>query len=101
MDFSIIDGAQKLETTKRKTKPYASSYEYCALISYRAAQLQNRMESTKPKVKIDPNNPLDFDPLYIAEKEVKEKLATLMILRHLPDGTYEDFTLQELILPRL
>ena len=39
----------------------------------------------------------ETDPLAIAMKELREKKLPLMIRRYLPDGNYEDWTVQELI----
>lgn len=86
-------------TPIRKTKPYMSIYEYSALISARAAQLTSRFESAKPLIPI--TKPEEHDPMYIATQEVKKKLVRLVVRRHLPDGTTEDFTLQELEFPRI
>jgi len=83
---------------KKKTKPYMSVYEYAALVSARAAQLTSRFEGSSPKVPLTTSQ--DYDPMYIAMKEVKEKSVSLVVRRHLPDGTTEDFSLQEMILPR-
>jgi DNA-directed RNA polymerase I, II, and III subunit RPABC2 len=37
------------------------------------------------------------DPLEIAEKELKEKKLPLVIRRYLPDGSYEDWKVSELL----
>jgi len=76
-----------------------SDYEYAALISARAAQLTSRIDGIAPK--IQPEKPQDYDPMYIAIKEVREQSANLIVRRHLPDGTFDDFHLRELILPRI
>ena len=38
----------------------------------------------------------DYDPILIAERELAEKKIPFVIRRFLPDGTYEDWKLNEL-----
>lgn len=38
----------------------------------------------------------ETDPLAIAKKELQEKKIPITIRRFLPDGSFEDWTLQEL-----
>jgi len=40
----------------------------------------------------------DIDPISIAEKELHEKKLPFIIRRYLPDGTYEDWSVDELII---
>jgi DNA-directed RNA polymerase I, II, and III subunit RPABC2 len=40
----------------------------------------------------------DTDPLDIAMKELKQRKIPIMIRRYLPDGSFEDWTLDELII---
>ena len=98
---TVIDAKGRNSTSlpiKKKTKPYMSIYEYAALVSARAAQLTSRFEGSTPKTSF--HTAQDYDPMYIAMKEIKEKSVSLIVRRHLPDGTTEDFNLQEMILPR-
>ncbi|KAL8999483.1 MAG: hypothetical protein Q9169_001688 [Polycauliona sp. 2 TL-2023] len=37
------------------------------------------------------------DPLQIAMKELKEKKIPLVVRRYMPDGWYEDWTVEELL----
>jgi len=39
----------------------------------------------------------ETDPLQIAMKELQQRKIPLIIRRYLPDGTYEDWTVSELI----
>jgi DNA-directed RNA polymerase I, II, and III subunit RPABC2 len=39
----------------------------------------------------------ETDPLQIAMKELAEKKIPLIIRRHLPDGSYEDWSVEELV----
>ena len=38
------------------------------------------------------------DPLQIAAKELREKKIPLVVRRYLPDGFYEDWTCEELLI---
>lgn len=40
----------------------------------------------------------ESDPLEIAYKELREKKIPFIIRRYLPDGTFEDWKLEELII---
>lgn len=40
----------------------------------------------------------ETDPLEIARKELREKKIPIKIRRYLPDGTYEDWGIDELLL---
>lgn len=44
------------------------------------------------------SHPPDADPLDIANKELLEKKIPFIVRRYLPDGSYEDWALDELIL---
>ena len=83
----------------KKTSPYMSLYEYTALIRSRALQLGT--PGTEPKIKIDPENPEEYDPINIATKEVQMCLVSLVVRRTLTDGTTEDWYLKDMIFPRL
>lgn len=85
---------------EKRTTPYMSQYEYCALISARIAQLTSRSaEWNIPKIKLETSS--DYDPLKIATKEVQARLVSLVIRRKLPDGTTEDWSLKDMIFPRI
>lgn len=40
----------------------------------------------------------ETDPLQIAMKELKERKIPIIIRRYLPDNSYEDWSIQELII---
>jgi len=40
----------------------------------------------------------ETDPLQIALKELREKKIPLIVRRYMPDGMYEDWTCEELLL---
>ena len=39
----------------------------------------------------------ETDPLAIAERELRERVVPFVVRRHLPDGTYEDWKVSELL----
>ncbi|HMP28200.1 MAG TPA: hypothetical protein PKD85_01285 [Saprospiraceae bacterium] len=87
----VVD--EEYKPVPKKTTPYMSQYEYCALISARAGFITNTGEV--PKVKGE------FDPIIIAKKEVDEHLVTLIIRRRFPDGSSEDWRPKDMIFPRI
>jgi len=40
----------------------------------------------------------ESDPLEIAQKELKQRKIPIIIRRFLPDGSYEDWSIEELII---
>ncbi|KAF1951763.1 RNA polymerase Rpb6 [Byssothecium circinans] len=81
---------KKIEPADRKTTPYLTKYEKARILGTRALQI-----SGNAPVLIDVEGMTD--PLEIALKELKEKKIPLVIRRYLPDGFYEDWTVEELI----
>jgi DNA-directed RNA polymerases I, II, and III subunit RPABC2 len=73
------------------TTPYLTKYERARVIGTRALQI-----SLNAPVMVDLNG--ETDPLEIAAKELREKRVPFTIRRFLPDGTYEDWGLHELII---
>ena len=41
----------------------------------------------------------ETDPLEIAKEELKQRLIPIIIRRYLPDKSYEDWSVNELIIP--
>ncbi|KAI9218387.1 RNA polymerase, subunit omega/K/RPB6, partial [Blastocladiella britannica] len=75
---------------KRITTPYMTKYEKARLLGTRALQI-----SMNAPVLTELNG--ETDSLQIAMKELREKKIPLIIRRHLPDGSYEDWGADELI----
>lgn len=97
-DFDVVEEEFVQPKIPKRTQPHMSPYEYCALISARVAQLTSRStEWNMPKVPIDGN----YDPLIIATKEVNLRLVSLVVRRKLPDGSTEDWSLKDMIFPRI
>lgn len=74
----------------RITTPYMTKYERARILGTRALQI-----SMNAPVLV----PLDgeSDPLEIAQKELSANKIPLIVRRFLPDGSYEDWLVAELI----
>lgn len=75
---------------ERMTTPYLTKYEVSRLLGTRSLCL-----ALNNKKKVDTCS--SVDSLEISKLELKEKKIPLRIRRHLPDGSYEDWNLSELI----
>ena len=74
----------------RRTTRYLTKYERARIIGTRALQIAHNapiMVETTEK-----------DPLIIAEAELKAKTIPMIVRRYLPDGTYEDWPVKDLII---
>lgn len=74
----------------RVTTPFLTKFERARILGTRALQ-------------VSMNAPLliqlegESDPLEIAEKELKQRKVPFTVRRYLPDGSYEDWAVRELI----
>lgn len=78
-------------TATKITTRYLTKYERARLLGTRALQLSM---NAPPLVELDG----ETDPLKIAAKELRERKLPLIIRRYLPDGSFEDWSLDELII---
>ena len=76
----------------RNTTPYMTKYERARVLGTRALQI-----SMNAPVLVDLEG--ETDPLQIAMKELTQKKLPLVIRRYLPEGSYEGWGCDELILP--
>ncbi|KAK5110948.1 subunit common to RNA polymerases I, II, and III [Meristemomyces frigidus] len=83
--------SKRIPTEKRTTTPYMTKYERARVLGTRALQI-----SMNAPVLVDVEG--ETDPLQIAIKELREKKVPLVVRRYLPDGWYEDWTCEELII---
>ncbi|KAI8053487.1 RNA polymerase, subunit omega/K/RPB6 [Syncephalis plumigaleata] len=74
----------------RTTTPYMTKYERARILGTRALQI-----SMNAPVLVELEG--ETDPLVIAHKELVEKKIPLIIRRFLPDGSYEDWPAEDLI----
>ncbi|AAS52405.1 AEL279Cp [Eremothecium gossypii ATCC 10895] len=75
---------------ERTTTPYMTKYERARILGTRALQI-----SMNAPVFVDLEG--ETDPMRIAMKELAEKKIPLVIRRYLPDGSFEDWSVEELI----
>ncbi|EGV64770.1 subunit common to RNA polymerases I, II, and III [Yamadazyma tenuis] len=76
---------------QRTTTPYMTKYERARVLGTRALQI-----SLNAPVLVDIEG--ETDPLQIAMKELSQRKIPLVIRRYLPDGSYEDWGCDELII---
>ena len=82
--------ATAMDKTQRMTTRYLTKYEKARVLGTRALQLSL---NAPPMVELEG----ETDPLQIANKELREGKIPLIIRRFLPDGSFEDWSLDELI----
>lgn len=83
---------EELTKDKRITTPYMTKYERARILGTRALQI-----SMNAPVMVDINQ--ETDPLQIALKELQFRKIPITIRRYLPDGSFEDWNVDELIIP--
>lgn len=103
----------QVENTHRITSPYMTKYEKARIIGTRALQISLNAPITIPVDSstdaVDESIAMGFgettdastaaiDPLIIAEKELYQKSVPFIIRRYLPNGSYEDWKIEELII---
>ncbi|XP_073306907.1 DNA-directed RNA polymerases II, IV and V subunit 6A-like [Primulina huaijiensis] len=74
----------------RKTSKYMTKYERARILGTRALQI-----SMNAPVMVELEG--ETDPLEIAMKELRQRKIPFTIRRYLPDGSYEDWGVNELI----
>ena len=75
---------------ERITTHYLTKYERARVLGTRALQI-----SMNAPVMVDLEG--ETDPLKIAQKELRERKIPIIIRRYLPDGSFEDWGIDELI----
>jgi DNA-directed RNA polymerases I, II, and III subunit RPABC2 len=83
-------GGRGTARSERITTRYLTKYERARVLGTRALQI-----SMNAPVMVDLDG--ETDPLRIAEKELRERKIPIIIRRYLPDGSHEDWSVDELI----
>jgi DNA-directed RNA polymerase I, II, and III subunit RPABC2 len=83
--------APKEAQRDRVTTRFLTKYEKARIIGARALQIS---KNAPIMVEIEPG---EWDPLKIAEKELIARKIPFIIRRYLPDNSYEDWKVDELI----
>ena len=93
-DYNVINQKEikNIPINERITTNYLTKYEKARVLGARALQIS---KNAPVMVNLDPG---EWDPLKIAEKELLAKKIPFIIRRYLPNNTYEDWKLDELLL---
>ncbi|XP_026332332.1 DNA-directed RNA polymerases I, II, and III subunit RPABC2-like [Hyposmocoma kahamanoa] len=83
-----------VEKSKRITTPYMTKYERARVLGTRALQI-----AMCAPIMVELEG--ETDPLKIAMKELKLRKIPMIIRRYLPDQSYEDWSIDELIVTDL
>lgn len=83
-------GGRGVAAAERITTRYLTKYEKARVLGTRALQI-----SMNAPVMVDLDG--ETDPLKIAEKELRERKIPIIIRRYMPDGSHEDWAVDELI----
>lgn len=86
---ALVGEGQK--STKRVTSPYMTKYERARVLGTRALQI-----AMCAPVMVELEG--ETDPLQIAMKELKQRKIPIIVRRYMPDGSYEDWGIEELII---
>jgi DNA-directed RNA polymerase I, II, and III subunit RPABC2 len=89
-EAGVVAGAHD-PSKPRMTTPYMTKYERARVLGTRALQISM---NAPVMVELDQG---ESDPLEIAGKELRAGRVPFTIRRFLPDGTYEDWGVHELI----
>merc|ERR1712203_899929 len=85
------EGGEGKKNTERITTNYMTKYERARVLGTRALQIAM---CAPVMVELE----AESDPLQIAAKELREQKIPLIIRRYLPDGSYEDWSINDLII---
>ena len=81
----------EVDKAARITTKFLTKYEKARVLGTRALQI-----SMNAPVMVDIEG--ETDPLKIAMKELRERKIPIIIRRYLPDGSYEDWSIDDLII---
>merc|ERR1712066_727073 len=84
------ESAPRAAEGPRKTTPYLTKYERARILGTRALHI-----SMNAPVMVELDG--ETDPLLIAEKELTQRVVPFVVRRYLPDGTFEDWKVSELL----
>jgi DNA-directed RNA polymerase I, II, and III subunit RPABC2 len=91
-DVEIIQNNNLKDKKEKVTTRYLTKYEKARIIGSRALQIS---KNAPIFVEIEPG---EWDPIKIAEKELVERKIPFIIRRYLPDGNFEDWRVEDLII---
>jgi DNA-directed RNA polymerase I, II, and III subunit RPABC2 len=85
---------ERIESRKRICSPMMSTHELTKIIGIRAQQLSCGMN---PMINVSPDI---MDTKFIAIQELLQKKMPLILRRFLPNDLYEDWRIEDLIIPK-
>uniref|UniRef100_A0A7E4ZZD5 RPB6 homolog n=1 Tax=Panagrellus redivivus TaxID=6233 RepID=A0A7E4ZZD5_PANRE len=88
-NIAFVEPGQQVPAENRVTTPFMTKYERARILGTRALQI-----AMGAPVMVELEG--ETDPLEIARKELKEQKIPIIIRRYLPDGSFEDWEIDEL-----
>ncbi|ORY07228.1 RNA polymerase Rpb6 [Basidiobolus meristosporus CBS 931.73] len=82
---------EPMENKEKYTTPYMTKYERARILGTRALQI-----SMNAPIMVELDG--ESDAYSIALKELREKKIPFVVRRFLPDGSYEDWSVKDLII---
>ena len=86
----IRRGQRKVPDNERITSRFMTKYERARILGSRALQI-----SKNAPLMVDPGE--ESDPYKLAEMELDRRKVPFIVRRYLPDGSYEDWKVSELL----
>ncbi|XP_038078261.1 DNA-directed RNA polymerases I, II, and III subunit RPABC2-like [Patiria miniata] len=90
-NIEVLPAGEGQQQMARITTPYMTKYERARVLGTRALQI-----AMNAPVMVELEG--ETDPLQIAMKELKAGKIPIIIRRYLPDGSYEDWGIEDLII---
>jgi DNA-directed RNA polymerase I, II, and III subunit RPABC2 len=96
-DVHVVDASgsgllrRQRNADTRITLPYMTKYERARILGTRALQI-----SMNARVMVELDG--ETDPIVIARMELEQRRIPLSVRRYLPDGSYEDWCVDELVI---
>ncbi|EYC33192.1 hypothetical protein RB195_005475 [Necator americanus] len=87
--IDIISAEKGTASTDRVTTPFMTKYERARVLGTRALQI-----AMGAPVMVELEG--ETDPLEIARKELKHRRIPIIVRRYLPDGSFEDWSVDQL-----
>eukprot|EP00768_Dysnectes_brevis_P005323 gnl/Dysnectes_brevis/380_a422_7995.p1 GENE.gnl/Dysnectes_brevis/380_a422_7995~~gnl/Dysnectes_brevis/380_a422_7995.p1 ORF type:complete len:113 (-),score=9.55 gnl/Dysnectes_brevis/380_a422_7995:67-405(-) len=100
MTQGMPSGTKKVPNHLRTTPRYLTKFERARVLGARALQISMGAPAMIDTESVEREKVKALDPLFLAEQELKQCKSPIIIRRHLPDGTFEDWTVEELLLEK-
>lgn len=92
IEGEAAESSKAIPRSERTTTPYMTKFERARILGTRALQI-----SMNAPVLVELEG--ETDPLQIALKELRQRKIPITVRRFLPDGSYEDWNVDDLIIP--